>query len=135
MARRNEWIFGPEAPYEQEGDVANAAFPCGHTLAADGDTFNVYCGAADTSIALAAGSVRELLDWLDKPIEVASATCLESLPQPPCSEPMASREPGGCPRSLLRAVGMQQAARGCRRPISAHVVRGPCGTRIATYIV
>ena len=32
---------------------------------ADGDTLNVYYGAADCSIALARASVGSLLDWLD----------------------------------------------------------------------
>jgi predicted GH43/DUF377 family glycosyl hydrolase len=41
-------------------------FPCGYTLDADGDTINLYYGAADTSIALATGSIRELLRWLDE---------------------------------------------------------------------
>jgi predicted GH43/DUF377 family glycosyl hydrolase len=31
----------------------------------DGDTINLYYGAADCSIALARASVRSLLDWLD----------------------------------------------------------------------
>jgi predicted GH43/DUF377 family glycosyl hydrolase len=64
LARSDEWIFGPEAPYERDGDVDNVVFPCGHTIDADGDTLNLYYGAADTSIALATGSIRELLDWL-----------------------------------------------------------------------
>jgi predicted GH43/DUF377 family glycosyl hydrolase len=65
LARGDAWVFGPEAPYEREGDVGNVAFPCGYTLGADGDTINLYYGAADTSIALATGSVRRLLGWLD----------------------------------------------------------------------
>jgi predicted GH43/DUF377 family glycosyl hydrolase len=65
IARGDEWIFGPETPYEREGDVANVAFPCGYTLGADGDTINLYYGAADTSVALATGSVARLLGWLD----------------------------------------------------------------------
>jgi len=40
-------------------------FPCGQTIAADGDTIRLYYGAADTSIALATGSIRCLLSWLD----------------------------------------------------------------------
>jgi len=66
LARGDSWIFGPEAPYEREGDVGNVAFPCGYTLGADGDAINLYYGAADTSVALATGSVRELLRWLEK---------------------------------------------------------------------
>lgn len=64
IARGDEWIFGPETPYERTGDVGNVAFPCGVTLADDGDTINMYYGAADTSIALATGSVRRLLAWI-----------------------------------------------------------------------
>lgn len=64
LRRGDTWVFGPEAPYEREGDVDNVVFPCGYTLEPDGDTINLYYGAADTSIALAQGSVRQLLDWL-----------------------------------------------------------------------
>ncbi|MDW8325374.1 MAG: hypothetical protein RMK99_02305 [Anaerolineales bacterium] len=64
LRRSNDWIFGPEEPYEREGDVANVVFPCGYTIAPDGDTLRLYYGAADTCIALATGSLRELLDWL-----------------------------------------------------------------------
>jgi predicted GH43/DUF377 family glycosyl hydrolase len=65
LLRGDSWIFGPEAPYERNGDVGNVAFPCGYTLAADGDGINLYYGAADTCIGLATGSLRELLRWLD----------------------------------------------------------------------
>jgi predicted GH43/DUF377 family glycosyl hydrolase len=34
-------------------------------VASDGDTINLYYGAADSSIALAHGSIRCLLAWLD----------------------------------------------------------------------
>ena len=64
IARGSSWIFGPEAPYEREGDVGNVTFPCGLTVGPDGDTISLYYGAADTSIALATGSVRRLLRWL-----------------------------------------------------------------------
>jgi len=65
LLRGDEWIFGPEAPYECTGDVGHVAFPCGSTVGADGDTLHVYYGAADTSIALATASLHELLRWLD----------------------------------------------------------------------
>ena len=65
LLRGDEWIFGPEAPYETRGDVANVTFPCGTTVGADGDTLNLYYGAADTCIALATGSIRGILQWLD----------------------------------------------------------------------
>src|SRR5664280_1067021 len=64
LARGDSWIFGPEAPYETFGDVPNVTFPCGYTIGDDGDTIYLYYGAADSSIALAMGSIRELLGWL-----------------------------------------------------------------------
>lgn len=64
IARGDSWIFGPEADYERFGDVGDVAFPCGTTIGADRDTLHVYYGAADTSVALATGSIREMLAWL-----------------------------------------------------------------------
>jgi predicted GH43/DUF377 family glycosyl hydrolase len=66
LLRGDSWIFGPEAEYERTGDVGNVAFPCGYVIAPDGDTIQLYYGAADTSIALATGSIRHLLAWLDE---------------------------------------------------------------------
>jgi predicted GH43/DUF377 family glycosyl hydrolase len=65
LQRGDSWMFGPEAPYERVGDVHDVVFPCGQTIGEDGDTINVYYGAADSSIALATGSIRRLLAWLD----------------------------------------------------------------------
>lgn len=64
LLRGSTWVFGPEAPYEREGDVDNVVFPCGYTIDNDGDTLNLYYGAADTCIALARGSIKTILDWL-----------------------------------------------------------------------
>ena len=66
LRRGDKWVLGPWQPYEREGDVDNVVFPCGYTVADDGDTINLYYGAADTSIALATASIRTLLDWLDR---------------------------------------------------------------------
>jgi predicted GH43/DUF377 family glycosyl hydrolase len=66
LLRGDEWIFGPEEMYETHGDVNNVTFPCGYTVGADGDTLNLYYGAADTCIAMATGSIREILNWLDR---------------------------------------------------------------------
>ena len=65
LQRGKSWVFGPEAPYELIGDVNDVVFPCGQTIGADGDTINLYYGAADTCIALATGSISSLLSWLD----------------------------------------------------------------------
>jgi predicted GH43/DUF377 family glycosyl hydrolase len=64
LLRGDEWIFGPEQPYETIGDVNNVTFPCGYTV--QGDALNLYYGAADTCIAMATGSVSGILRWLEK---------------------------------------------------------------------
>jgi anti-sigma B factor antagonist len=53
LVRGDSWMFAPEADYEHHGDVQDVVFPCGYTVDADGDTINLYYGAADSSIALA----------------------------------------------------------------------------------
>jgi beta-1,2-mannobiose phosphorylase / 1,2-beta-oligomannan phosphorylase len=66
LKRGDEWVFGPEEPYERRGDVDNVVFPCGTTVAPDGDTLHIYYGAADSSIALATGSIRAILNRLEE---------------------------------------------------------------------
>lgn len=65
LQRGNSWVLSPEAGYERGGDVNDVVFPCGQTIGADGDTINLYYGAADSCIALATGSIRCLLSWLN----------------------------------------------------------------------
>jgi predicted GH43/DUF377 family glycosyl hydrolase len=65
LLRGDSWMFGPEASYERGGDVKDVVFPCGQTIGADGDTIYLYYGAADSCMALATGSIRSLLSWLD----------------------------------------------------------------------
>ena len=66
LARGDSWIFGPEVAYEKAGDVGNVVFPCGTTVTDDGDTLHLYYGAADTCVAMATGSIRGMLEWLDE---------------------------------------------------------------------
>jgi predicted GH43/DUF377 family glycosyl hydrolase len=65
LLRGSTWVFGPEAPYERAGDVANVTFPCGYTIGPDGDQLNIYYGAADSCIGLATASLSQLLRWLN----------------------------------------------------------------------
>ncbi len=65
IKRSKEWFFAPEEKYELNGDVGNVVFPCGYTIGSDGDTINIYYGAADTCIGLATGSIIEMLKWLE----------------------------------------------------------------------
>jgi len=60
--RTEQWIFGPSAAYEREGDVDDVVFPCGWVL--DGDTIRIYYGAADLSVALATASLQQVLDFV-----------------------------------------------------------------------
>jgi len=66
LQRGDSWMFGPEAPYERNGDVHDVVFPCGQVIDADGDTIRLYYGAADSCMALATGSISSLLAWLDE---------------------------------------------------------------------
>lgn len=66
LKRGNEWVFAPEESYELRGDVDHVVFPCGYTVAPDGDTLNLYYGVADTRIGLATGSIRAMLAWLEQ---------------------------------------------------------------------
>jgi predicted GH43/DUF377 family glycosyl hydrolase len=66
IRRGDEWVFGPDAPYERVGDVSDVVFPCGVIHDQETNQLRMYYGAADTSIALATGDVAELLDWLKR---------------------------------------------------------------------
>lgn len=64
IARSQHPIMEPEAYYEVNGFVPNVVFSCGALV--DGDRLTVYYGGADTVIAGAELSVREVLDSLDQ---------------------------------------------------------------------
>jgi predicted GH43/DUF377 family glycosyl hydrolase len=76
LQRGDSWMFGPEEPYERGGDVKDVVFPCGQTIGEDGDTIYLYYGAADSSVALAIGSIRCLLSWLNEHSSPAEAYSL-----------------------------------------------------------
>lgn len=61
LRRAPQWIFAPLEPYERQGDVANAIFPCGLIHDADSGELRLYYGAADTSICLATAQLEDLL--------------------------------------------------------------------------
>jgi predicted GH43/DUF377 family glycosyl hydrolase len=62
--RADEWVFAPEESYELAGDVDKVVFPCGWVVR--GDEIRLYYGGADKCIALATGSLREIVGWLTK---------------------------------------------------------------------
>lgn len=60
--RAEEWVFGPKARYERDGDVDDVVFPCGWIL--DGDEIRMYYGAADSCLGLATARLSDLLEFL-----------------------------------------------------------------------
>jgi beta-1,4-mannooligosaccharide/beta-1,4-mannosyl-N-acetylglucosamine phosphorylase len=62
IARSSEWVFGPEAEYEQKGLVPNVVYTCGAILR--GGEVWMYYGAADTSVALATADLKDLLSFV-----------------------------------------------------------------------
>lgn len=63
LARSNTPLISPDAPYERVGLFANTVFSCGH-VELDGDRIRLYYGAADSVIAAADLSVKEILGTL-----------------------------------------------------------------------
>ena len=64
LRRGDEWIVGPEAPYEVAGDIPNVIFPCGAVLDDATGEFRLYYGAADTCVGLMTAQIADLLEWL-----------------------------------------------------------------------
>lgn len=62
LRRLPEWILGPTARYEREGDVPNVVFPCGLVHDQASDEIRLYYGAADTSICVATAKLEDLLE-------------------------------------------------------------------------
>jgi predicted GH43/DUF377 family glycosyl hydrolase len=64
IARSEEWVFAPDAPYERSGDVPSVVFPCGAVIR-DGEVW-MYYGAADSTVCLAIASLDDLLASLSR---------------------------------------------------------------------
>ena len=62
ISRTDEWIFGPQSPYERSGDVDDVVFPCGW-INKDGKIY-MYYGAADSCIALATAELGDILNCM-----------------------------------------------------------------------
>jgi len=53
-------VLSPREEYERVGDVGNVVFACGMIAEDDGEA-KIYYGAADTSICVATGSLRDII--------------------------------------------------------------------------
>ncbi len=61
VGRTDEWVFGPSAPYEIEGDVGHVVFPCGWVLDPADDVVSVYYGGGDSVVGAATARLGDLL--------------------------------------------------------------------------
>jgi len=61
LHRLDEWVFGPEAPYEITGDVGRVVFPCGWILDDASDRLSLYYGAADSVIGVATAKFSDVM--------------------------------------------------------------------------
>ncbi|MGI8734291.1 MAG: glycosidase [Pyrinomonadaceae bacterium] len=64
IRRGDEWIMSPSEEFEIIGDVGYVVFPCGQVVDEVTGDLRLYYGAADSSIGVAHGNIREMLDWL-----------------------------------------------------------------------
>ncbi len=64
IRRGEDWVFGPQEPYELLGSVADVVFPTGAILDRESNEFRLYYGAADTTVALAVADFGEILEYL-----------------------------------------------------------------------
>lgn len=64
IKRCDDWVFGPSEIYERVGDVADVTFPCGAVV--NKDDLMMYYGAADTTIAVATASLKEVIKYIKK---------------------------------------------------------------------
>ncbi len=62
IARSEEPLLFPEAPYERSGFMGNVVFSCGTVV--KGDELTIYYGASDQYVCGAVTSVREVLEGL-----------------------------------------------------------------------
>ncbi|MGB8351980.1 MAG: hypothetical protein WCE47_16260 [Gaiella sp.] len=61
LHRASNWVLGPSAPYEREGDIPNTVFPCGLVHDPQSGEVRLYYGAADTTICVATARLDALL--------------------------------------------------------------------------
>jgi len=64
IRRSDEWVFGPQKPYERVGDVPGVTFPSGIVLDRETRQLKMYYGAADTTVCLAITNLDDLVHML-----------------------------------------------------------------------
>jgi beta-1,4-mannooligosaccharide/beta-1,4-mannosyl-N-acetylglucosamine phosphorylase len=64
LRRSDEWILGPQAPYERVGDVGDVVFPTGAVVDEKTGELRLYYGAADYCVAVATAKLDDVLDYV-----------------------------------------------------------------------
>jgi predicted GH43/DUF377 family glycosyl hydrolase len=64
LRRTDEWILGPQAPYERVGDVSDVVFPTGAIVQKETDQLHLYYGAADCTVAVATAKLSDVIDYI-----------------------------------------------------------------------
>jgi predicted GH43/DUF377 family glycosyl hydrolase len=62
LHRTDEWVMGPSASYELQGDVDKVVFPTGWVHDPLTDVLSLYYGAADATVAVATATLTSVLD-------------------------------------------------------------------------
>jgi len=63
LYRSRAYLLAPNEPYELAGDVPNVVFPCA-SIQDDKGRLALYYGAADTTVCLAYGYIKEIVDFV-----------------------------------------------------------------------
>jgi len=66
LHRSTEYLLAPSELYELTGDVPNVIFPCASVEDEAIEKLAMYYGAADTSVCLAFGYVKEIIAFIKK---------------------------------------------------------------------
>ena len=77
LYRTREYLLGPAAPYELQGDVPNVVFPC--AALQDGERVAVYYGAADTVVGMAFGYIKEIIDFTKRTSIILTSLIVKSM--------------------------------------------------------
>lgn len=62
--RCKKYLLAPSEIYERTGDVPNVVFPNSAMVKADGDSLDLYYGAADSVVCLAHGKISEIVCFI-----------------------------------------------------------------------
>jgi len=63
LRRSQEWVFGPQEPYERDGHKRGVIFPCGWVHDKSDGKIRLYYGAARASVCMAEANLADVLDY------------------------------------------------------------------------